>query len=103
MKAIWFLVLASKDERVRTKFHRDLFLLDTQYELLAYGIPVHQLPCTPARNIKVKNHLQWIKTREAIDDIREKFSDVTNLDCPFIGHSGWHDVLFSKGGNTGHS
>jgi hypothetical protein len=45
---------------------------DTKYELLAYGIPVHQLPCTPpTRNIKVKNHLQWIKTREAIDDIRD--------------------------------
>ena len=28
---------------------------------------------------------------------------MTNLECPIIGHSGRHDVLFSKGGNTGHS
>lgn len=98
--AIWFLLLASKDERVRTKFHGDLSLLETQYNLLTYGIPVHQIPRTSTGNIKTKNHMQWIKTRKAIDKLRESCSDVTSMAFPIIGHPGKHDVLFSKGGNA---
>jgi hypothetical protein len=102
LNALWFLVLASKDERVRTKFHRDLSLLETQYELLTYGIPVHQIPRTHTGNIKIKNHLQWINTRIAIDQIRESLPDTTSLTCSIIGHPGKHDVLFAKGGNAGY-
>ncbi len=102
LNALWFLVLISKDQRVRTKFHRDLSLQETQYELLTYGIPVHQIPRTNSGNIKVKNHLQWIKNRIAIDQIRETSLDVTRLDCSIIDHPGRHDVLFSRGGNASH-
>jgi hypothetical protein len=100
LNAVWFLVVASKDERVRTKFHGDLSLLETQYELVSYGIPVHQIPRTSTGNIKVKNHLQWFNTRRAIDLIREGFSAVKDLDGLIISHPGRHDVLFSRGGNT---
>jgi hypothetical protein len=102
MSAVWFFFLASKDERVRTKFHRELSRLETQYELLTYGIPVHQIPTTYIGKIKVKNHLQWIKTRKAIDELRASSADVTNLDCRIICHPGLHDVLFSRGGNAGY-
>ncbi len=100
LNAVWFLVLASKVDRVRTKFHRELSHQETQYELLSYGIPVHQIPRTNTGNIKVKNHLQWINTRIAIDQIRATSPDVTSFDCSIIGHPGRHDVLFSKGGNA---
>jgi hypothetical protein len=103
LNKVWFLVLVSKPERVRTKFHRDLSLLETQYDLLTYGIPVHQIPRTNTGNIKIKKHLQWIKTRIAIDQVRETSPDVTSLDCSIIGHPGRHDVLFSRGGNTGYT
>jgi len=103
LKALWFLVIIPKDQRVRTKFHRDLSLLETQYELLTYGIPVHQIPLTHTGNIKVKNHLQWINTRIAIDKARESSPDMSNLECRIIGHPGRHDVLFSRGGNCGYS
>jgi hypothetical protein len=102
LNALWFYVLASKQERVRTKYHRDLSLLETQYELLTYGIPVHQIPRTNTGNIKNKNLLQWISTRIAIDQIRESSSDVTNLSCSIIAHPRRYDVLFSRGGNTGY-
>jgi hypothetical protein len=99
LNALWFLVLASKDERVRTKFHRDLSLLETQYKLLTYGIPVHLIPRTHSGNIKVKNHSQWINNRIAIDQIRDTSIDVTNLDCSIISHPGRHDVFFSNRSN----
>jgi hypothetical protein len=101
-RVIWFLVMIPKDQRVRTKFHRDLSLLETQYDLLTYGIPVHQIPRTHTGNIKVKNHLQWISTRIAIDMAREISPDVSSLDCRIIDHPGRHDVLFSRGGNSGY-
>jgi hypothetical protein len=103
MNAFWFLVLASKDERVRTKFHRDLSLLETQYALLSYGLPIHQIPRTNTGNIKIKNHLQWINTRIAIDQIRESSPDITSLDCSIISHPRRYDVLFSQGGNSHYS
>ncbi len=103
MKQVWLLMLTSKDERVRTKFHGDLSLLETQYELLAYGIPVPQIPRTHTGNIKIKNHMQWIKTRKAIDEIRKMSPDMTSWLSGIISHPGNHDVLFSKGGNTNYS
>jgi hypothetical protein len=78
LKTFWFLVLASQQERVRTKFHRDFSFLETQYELLTYGIPVHQIPRTHTGNIKIKNHTQWIKTRIAIDEARKISTDMTS-------------------------
>ncbi len=102
LNAVWFLLLASKNERVRTKFHRDLSLLETQYTLLSYGIPVHQIPRTYTGNIKIRNHLQWIKTRIVIDEFRSRCLDVTSLACPIIQHPKRHDVLFSRGGKADH-
>ncbi len=100
LNAVWFLVVTSKDERVRTKFHGDLSLQKTQYELLSFGIPVHQIPRTSTGKIKIKNHLQWIYTRIAIDLIRKSSPGDTGLDCRIIGHPRRHDVLFSRGGNA---
>jgi hypothetical protein len=102
-RTLWIAFVASQDQRVRTKSHDDAALLETQYALMSFGIPVEQLPVTSTGNIKVKNHLQWIKTRRAIDNYREGLpvgNDTT--DCPIIAHPKKHDVLFSRGGNTGH-
>jgi hypothetical protein len=46
--------------------------METQYKLLTFGIPVSELPITSSGVIKVKYHLQWIKTRKALDSSRMK-------------------------------
>jgi hypothetical protein len=103
LRTLWVVFVASPDQRVRTKSYGDVALLETQYALMTFGIPVDQLPITSTGNVKVKNHLQWIKTRKAIDKFREGLpaGNITK-DCPIIAHPLKHDVLFSRGGNTGH-
>lgn len=104
MKAFWIIVLASKDQRIRTKFHGDLNLLETQYSLMSYGLPVHQLPRTHTGTIKTKNQIQWIKTRRAIDKARMEATcaEIMYGNCNIISHPGKFDVLFSRGGNATH-
>lgn len=101
VKAYWIIALASQDQRIRSKFHGNLSLLETQYSLMTYGIPVHQLPRTHTGNIKTKNHLQWIKTRRAIDKAREMAASASHS-CNIIEYPRNSDVLFSRGGNAGH-
>ena len=103
LKAIWMILLASKDQRIRTKFHDDLSNLETQYNLMSFGIPIHHIPRTSTGNIKLKNNQQWIKTRNAIDKARENSSDPSRLECGIIQNPGRHDVLFSRGGNATYS
>jgi hypothetical protein len=103
LRTLWIVFVASQDQRVRTKSYDDIALLETRYALMTFGIPVDQLPVTITGNIKVKNHLQWIKTRKAIDKFREGFpAGNLTMECPIIAHPQKHDVLFSRGGNTGH-
>ena len=103
-KAFWIIVLASRDQRIRTKFHGELHKLETQYQLMSYGIPVNQLPLTNTGNIKTKHLFQWIKARRAIDKARQNVSDAGDLcnNMNIISHPGRSDVLFSRGGNARH-
>jgi len=46
--------------------------VETQYKLMTFGIPVSELPITSTGGIKTKHHLQWIRTRKALDASRMK-------------------------------
>jgi hypothetical protein len=98
IKAFWVFYMTGKGERAKTKFYTSLNM-ETQYQLLTFGLPIQEVPVTATGTIKTKNHLLWIKGRKLIDTGRENESDL-----PFLGtfHPGIHDVLFSRGGNTTH-
>lgn len=61
-----------QEELVRTRIHMDGLTTETQYKLMTFGIPVSELPITSTGAIKTKHHIQWIKTRKAIDASRIK-------------------------------
>jgi hypothetical protein len=44
--------------------------METLYRLMSFGMKVEEIPITSSGAIKTKNHLQWIKTRKAIDERR---------------------------------
>lgn len=71
VRAIMMMAM-SLEERVRTRIHMDGLTTETQYKLMTFGIPVSELPITSTGAIKTKHHIQWIKTRKAIDAARMK-------------------------------
>lgn len=71
VRAVMMLAMP-REERVRTRIHMDGLTMETQYKLMTFGIPVSELPITSTGAIKVKYHLQWIKTRKALDSSRTK-------------------------------
>jgi hypothetical protein len=99
IKALLVMMYISKESRLRTKFYTELLSLETQYQLMSYGIPVHELPLTSGGVIKTKHHIQWIKTRRYIDDVRQA-QGCNNYTV--IVHPRVNDVLFSRGGNSRH-
>jgi len=86
--------------RIRSYPH-DLSSIETQYQLLTFGIPVQELPVTSTGKIKTKNHLQWIQARQAIEKIRA-FSSGSIRAQSITLHARVKDVLFRRGGNTKH-
>jgi hypothetical protein len=75
---IWAIIMVQlgSKQRVRTRFHNPaagapgmggLASTEVQYSLMTFGINVLALPITSGGQIKTKNHLQWIKTRRAIE------------------------------------
>lgn len=42
-------------------------LSQTRYKLVTFGLP-GDLPIISSGNVKLKNHLKWIKMRRAIDE-----------------------------------
>lgn len=92
-----FILLAfGQESRVRARVHPG-FNMETQYKLLTFGINVVDIPLTQTGSIKIKNHLQWIKTRRAMDEARRQ-----GMAFAGTSHPGTNDVLFSKGGNQKH-
>ncbi|KAG7349839.1 hypothetical protein IV203_012436 [Nitzschia inconspicua] len=73
--------------RTRLKFHYNDDI-ETNYQLMTYGIPVDLIPRTGTGKIKLKNHQQWIRTRKVIEETKED----DPVECPGI-----HDVLFRFG------
>jgi len=74
IRAIMMMAM-SREERVRTRIHMDGLTTETQYKLMTFGISVSELPITSTGAIKTKHHIQWIKTRKAIDASRMKSLD----------------------------
>jgi hypothetical protein len=66
--------------------------------LMTYGIPIQEIPSTSSGVIKTKYHLQWIKSRRALEEMRESEEPLH-----VVIHPGNDDVLFSQGGSkSGH-
>lgn len=61
-----------REERLRTRIYMEGLTTETQYKLMTFGIPVSEFPITSTGAIKTKHHMQWIKTRKAIDASRMK-------------------------------
>lgn len=98
LKAFWAFYFSRKDDRASAKFYTNLEL-ETQYQLMTYGIPIQELPLTVTGTLKTKNHLLWVKSRKLIDRAREKGHGTLAMGT---FHPGVHDVLFSRGGNASH-
>jgi hypothetical protein len=90
------IVLSGPDQNyTRFQMHLgSLHLPETQYRLMTYGIPTQEIPSTSSGVIKTKYHLQWIKSRKALEEMRESGA---SLDA--VIHPGNNDVLFSQGGS----
>jgi hypothetical protein len=90
------IVLAGPDKNyTRFQMHSDsLHRPETHYRLMTYGIPIQDIPSTSSGVIKTKYHLQWIKSRIALDKMRDS---VATLDV--VIHPSNDAVLFSPGGN----
>jgi hypothetical protein len=125
---IWAIIMVQlgSAKRVRTRFHNPaagapgmggLTSTEVLYRLMTYGINVQDLPITSGGQIKTKNHLQWIKTRKAIEFVCEMKSTRAeqeqqhHQELPsahaavlqsIIVHPGIHDVLLLKGGSMHH-
>lgn len=97
LRTLIFLRLFADSGRLRIRVHAPISKIETRYDLMSFGIPVHEFPLSSTGTVKNRNHLQWIKTRNLVE--QQKSSDPS-----FVGivHPAVHDVLFSKGGNTAH-
>uniref|UniRef100_A0A7S4EL90 DUF6824 domain-containing protein n=1 Tax=Pseudo-nitzschia australis TaxID=44445 RepID=A0A7S4EL90_9STRA len=71
VRAVMMLAMP-RQERIRTRVHMDGLTMETQYKLMTFGIPVSELPITSTGGVKTKHHLQWIRTRKALDTARMK-------------------------------
>jgi hypothetical protein len=98
LRGLLALTMMGTEQRVRAKFYQGGFTLETQYDLMSYGIPIQELPVSSTGTIKTKNHLKWTQYRIAIDEARERGLDTSNR----IFHPAPRDVLFSRGGNARH-
>jgi hypothetical protein len=89
-------VLSVSDKNYsRFQMHTDsIHRPETQYRLMSYGIPIQDIPSTSSGVIKTKYHLQWIKSRIALDEMRE-----SGAPSDVVIHPGNDDVLFSPGGH----
>mmetsp|Transcript_57958 Transcript_57958/g.141601 ORF Transcript_57958/g.141601 Transcript_57958/m.141601 type:complete len:569 (-) Transcript_57958:48-1754(-) len=78
----------------QTRIHQNSSILELQYKLLQFGLPVEDenFPLTSGSVIKNKNHLAWMKSRQNIDELRNSEGSVscTVVECPEP-----RDVLFS--------
>jgi hypothetical protein len=106
LKALVLLRLFGTTERMRIKVYPPVENIETQYALMTFSIPVHEIPISSTGTLKTKNHLRWIKVRNAIDTARTmttasrggSSNDDIDTRSTFIFHPGVHDVV-SIGGN----
>ncbi len=69
-------------------------MIEQQYTLKGYGIPVELIPLTDTGNIKTAYLKQWIKLRKNLEGLNENrgISEVSIIECP-----GSNDVVFRPG------
>jgi len=86
LKMIFAMSLDS-ERRSRLKFHVGR-VIELQYLIKCYGIPVDHIPLTGTGNVKTQNLRLWLKLRNAIENPKEG-SPKNIIECP-----GSNDVLF---------
>jgi hypothetical protein len=97
MKMTFVLDFLNKSHWTRTKIYSGGLTMETQYNLMTFGIPA--LPITSTGQIKNKFHIQWLKNRKAWE--------IVQMSNPSIHHN-WifipeiNDVLFRGGSGTTH-
>ena len=96
--SILLFILLGQDQRLRVKLYQN-FSTEEQYQLMSFGIPVHELPLTSSGTLKTKNHVSSLKTRIVIERIRR---DGGPNSFTGIVHPAVYDVVFSRGGNPHH-
>lgn len=69
-------------------------MVELQYALKGYGIPVELIPLTDTGNVKTAYLKQWIKLRKNLEGLNENraVSELSIIECP-----GSNDVVFRPG------
>jgi hypothetical protein len=89
--------ISGEGYRLHIRIHSPLSNLETRYQLMSFGLPVHEFPISSTGTLKNRIHLQWLRTRTLIENSAGRRAVFQGIIYP-----GVHDVLFSKGGNTSH-
>ena len=101
---LWISISTVIQEKLSNDLSHRLSLLSlslqmkSKYQLMTFGIPVHELPVNANDTVRNKYHLEYLKMRKDIEQAKEDGVDTST----WIIHPGIHDVLFSKGGNPHH-
>lgn len=98
IKSVLFLMLFGKELRIRVRQYSSLNL-ETQYQLMSFGINADELPITSSGSVKNKYLTKWINGRKMIDSMRESTGSFT---LSLIAHPNLEDVLFCRGGAPNH-
>ena len=96
LRATMVLLFAS-DQRIRVKFHTGL-KMEYRYELLTFGIPVHDFPDNEDGTIDSIKFRAFVRTRTSVDNALKAsgkfYLDDSHVECPRQ-----KDILFSRGGS----
>jgi len=82
-----FTMMLMKRLRSRIKFHVGQ-MIELQYLVKGYGVPVDHIPLTGTGNVKTQNLRVWLKLRSTLEDPTEE-SAGNIIECPYS-----NDVLF---------
>jgi hypothetical protein len=91
-------MLFGKELRIRVRQYSSLNL-ETQYQLMSFGINAEEIPITSSGSVKTKYLNKWINGRKMIDSMRESTGSFT---VSLIVHPNLEDVLFCRGGAPNH-
>jgi hypothetical protein len=65
---------------------------EVQYSLMTFGIPIYMFPMTSDGELKLANHLKWIKKRQVKETLLTSFGFFDKVDMPKR-----NDILVGKG------
>jgi hypothetical protein len=90
--------LFARQHRPLASTHNNLFFnlsgthMEVQYCLMTFGLPVGLIPMTSEGELKIANHLKWIKKRKVKETVDTSFGFFDKVDMP-----NRNDVLVGKG------